>query len=565
LKKLLIPITFLLVCAFIITGCTSATTTATTKPPVTSAPAVTTAAPVTSAPAVTTAAPVPTTTKPSPTATTVQPLKGGILRIIANAGPQVLGGFEGGPSDAGAVFPAVQCLMDAIKDRSKGSGLEPVLAESVDDDIPNKRIVFHIRPNVKFSDGSPLNADVVVWTVQRMIDAGRLQYASYFKGIKKLDDMTVEMSYTQYTNQLLPSWGWMSMRSKVAYEQGSGGDAAKGKQWDRDHVVGTGPFVLQEFVKDDHLYWARNPNYWQPGLPLLDGIQVQYIPDPMTAQNKMLAGQADQWEGAPAQNQQYMVSQGSIRATGWCGLPTSIWPNTADPNSKFQNIKLRQALEYALDKPTLAKALGFGYYVPMSQLAPAGEWGYDPNYQTRAYDPAKAKALLAEAGFPNGLNVTMLVANDQASVDTGTAVKQYLDKVGINVSLDQADPGRFYGTVFGKTVPKQDLSIMWSGMDTNYLMTYMRWFSTDPFTWLAFFGRTPEQQTLDIAAQAAPDAASQKAQALIVYGYINNNARIVPLWNNPSAIVTAKYVHNEDRFAAGFVRWQSELVWMDKH
>jgi hypothetical protein len=158
----------------------------------------------------------------------------------------------------------------------------------------------------------------------------------------------------------------------------------------------------------------------------------------------------------------------------------------------------------------------------------------------------------------------MLIANDSASVDTGTAVKQYLDAAGFTTTLDQADPGRFYGTVFGKTHPTQDLSIMWSGMDTNYLMTYMRWFSTDPFTWLGFFGRTSQQQTLDIAAQAAPDNVSQQANALLVYNYINVNARVIPMWNNPSAVIVASYVHTT-RFSQGFVRWQSELVWMGKH
>jgi ABC-type transport system substrate-binding protein len=564
----------LLAIAFVVTGCgtSSTTTTTTTTPPVTLT-TTTTAPPITQT-TTTTKPPVTqttttTTTTTSTTTTTPAagtPVKGGTLRVITASGPTVLGGFEGGPSDAGAVFPAVERLMDAIKDRSKGSGLEPVLAQSIDDDIANRRIVFHLRPNVKFTDGSPLNADVVIWTFQMAIDAGRLQYQAYFRGMKKLDDMTVEIDYSTYTNQLLPSWGWTSITSKAAYDKGSGGDAAKGKAWVRENLVASGPFILQEWAKDDHIYWVKNPNYWQPGLPLLDGINVRFIPDSMTAQNLMLAGQADEWDSAAAQNMQYLVSKGFNRITGWVGFPVSIWPNTADPTGRFQDIRLRQALEYAVDKPTLAKALGYGYYVPMTQMAPAGEWGYDTNYVTRGYDVAKAKQLLKDAGYPNGLNVKMLVANDSASVDTGTAVKGYLDAAGFSTTLDIADPGRFYGTVFGgKTVPADELSIMWSGMDTNYLMTYMRWFSTDPFTWLSYFGRTAQQQALDIAAQAAPDSASQQAQALLVYGYINTNARVVPMWNNPAAIITATYVHNQDRFSEGFVRWQSELVWMDKH
>ena len=225
MKKLLVPLVILLVCSFIISACSSGTTTTPAKttaapPPATTAvqpPATTAAQP----PATTAAPPPPTTSKaPAPPTTTTaapapttsppaagQPVSGGILRIISPSGPQALGGFTAGPLDMGFCYPASECLLDASKDRTKGTGLVPVLAQSVDDDIANKRIVFHLRPNVKFSDGSPLNADVVLWTVQRQVDAGRLQYQSYYKGIKKLDDMTVEMDYTQYTNQLLPELG----------------------------------------------------------------------------------------------------------------------------------------------------------------------------------------------------------------------------------------------------------------------------------------------------------------------------------------------------------------------
>jgi hypothetical protein len=112
--------------------------------------------------------------------------------------------------------------------------------------------------------------------------------------------------------------------------------------------------------------------------------------------------------------------------------------------------------------------------------------------------------------------------------------------------------------------PPENLSLMWSGMDTTYLDTYMRWFSSDMFTNLAYLGRTDEQRQLDAAAKAAPDAASQKAQALKVYGYMNDQARILPILQIPSAAMAAPYVHSQE-FQQGFVRWQIELIYMDKH
>ena len=102
-----------------------------------------------------------------------------------------------------------------------------------------------------------------------------------------------------------------------------------------------------------------------------------------------------------------LVKKGLKRQEGY-GLPRMIYINNKDPNSKFRNKKLREAIEYALDKPSIAKALGFGYYTPLTMVAPPGEWGYDPTYKGRQYDPEKAKQLLAEAGYPNGLKIKLM-------------------------------------------------------------------------------------------------------------------------------------------------------------
>ena len=164
MKKFLFPIlALLLVIAFLVAGCGK--------------PATTTTAPVT-----TTATTAPATTS-QPAA---GPVSGGTYRIVATAGPQVLGYIpDMGPSDSGAVFPMIERLMDATKDRSMGEGLEPVLAEKVDIDAVGNTFTFHIRPGVKFHDGSALNADVVIWNFTLLTDAKRLSFMDYWKGIKK--------------------------------------------------------------------------------------------------------------------------------------------------------------------------------------------------------------------------------------------------------------------------------------------------------------------------------------------------------------------------------------------
>jgi ABC-type transport system substrate-binding protein len=331
----------------------------------------------------------------------------------------------------------------------------------------------------------------------------------------------------------------------------------------RSNVVGTGPFMLKEYKRDDHLTWVKNTNYWRPGQPYLDGIEVRYIPDAITAQTLFLAGGADEWDSAPQKAQQDLVKQGAIKVSSWPALPMHIWPNTADPNSKWNNKDLRYALEYALNKPQIATALGFGAYIPMTMLADPGEWGYDPNYPARTYNPAKAKELLTKAGYPQGLKAKLLIPNDSTSLDAGTALKQMLDAGGFNIELDVADPGRFYGTVWGPQIPTGDLSFNWSGKDLTFLITYMRWFSTDPFTNLSYLGHTPEQIALDEKAKRIPDVAGQKAVTEEIVKYMTDEARLIPLWANPVAVIVQPNVHS-DRFSQGFIRWQSENTWMEK-
>jgi ABC-type transport system substrate-binding protein len=493
---------------------------------------------------------------------------GGTLRVIAASGPQVLGGFRGGPADVGATFWGLSALMDAANDRTQGAGLEPVLCTSVDDDIANKRIVFHLRQGVMFHDGTEMTSEVVQWGYQRAIDNGRLQYFNYFDRMESPDKYTFIIYYTEYTNQLIKSWGWNYPRSKAAFEQGTGGseDPEVQNTWDSSHIVAAGPFKLVEYVRDSHMTWEKFQNFWNAPLPYLDRVEIRYIPDPVTAKALMEAGQADYWLGGPIRDQLDLYNKGFKKISGWVGLIYDIWPNTSSPDSIWNDLRLREAIEYAIDRPAITTALGAGQYNVMTQMAPPGEWGYDPNYAGRPYNLAKAKELLAAAGYPNGLQTKLLVNSSAAAeIDLATAIKQYLDDAGIMVELDLADPGRFMGTVWGfmGSAP-EGLSLMWSGMDTTYLDTYMRWFSSDMFTNLVYLGRTDEQRALDAQAKAAPTAEAQQAQALKVYQFMNSQARLIPVLQIPSASVAAPYVHSQ-QFTQGFVRWQIELIFMEKH
>jgi ABC-type transport system substrate-binding protein len=544
-------------------GETTTTTTTTTQATTTTTRTTTTTTQVTTT----------TTTRPvgpvkPPTGEFANGTYGGILRVITASGPQVLGGFRGGPADLGAQLWGLSALFETSPDRTIANGLWPVCAASLEDDLANKRLIFHLRKGVMYHDGTEMTSADIQWGFQRAIDNGRLQYFDYYDKMETPDPYTFIIYYNEYTNQLIKSWAWFFPRSRVAFEAGTGGstDAEVQNEWDSTHLVGTGPFKLAEYVRDSHMTWEKFDDYFNAPLPYLDGVEIRYVPDPVTARALMEAGQADYWMQAPIRDQLDLYNAGFKKISGWVGFIYDIWPNTSNPDSIWNDLRLREALEYALDKPTITNALGAGQWNVMTQMAPPTEWGYDPDYTPRTYDPAKARQLLKDAGYPNGLPVKMLVnSTDTAATDLATAVKQYLGDVGIEVELDLADPGRFFGTTWGAMgAAPEGLSLMWSGMDTTYLDTYMRWFSSDMFSNLVYLGRTDEQRLIDARVKAAATATAQAQGALEAYRYMNTQARLIPILQTPSASVAAPYVHSQ-QFQQGFTSWAIDWIFMDPH
>jgi peptide/nickel transport system substrate-binding protein len=513
-----------------------------------------------------TAAP-PTEVPPTEPPAAGEPVYGGTLRIVGAAGPQVLSYVPlMGPTDRSFIFPGTEALVDTSGERGEfTAGVEPVLAESYDVDVENLTITFNIRKGVKFHDGSDLTAEVAAWNLQQVIDAGNMPYIDYLKEMRVEDDYTLVLELNEYNNQLLPTWGWWTAQySKEAWEAGGTTDEER-IDWARSHVVGTGPFMLEEFERDVSLKWVKNPNYWREGRPYLDGIEVTIIPDPVTARALLEAGDADVW-GAPAKDALELMDMGFNKQSGWPLLPFGLWPNTAVPESKWQDIRLREAVEYAIDKEAITQAMGHGMYVTIKALPWEGEWGYDPA-AGRSYDPEKAVELLADAGYStdNPLQIKLLSQNDPVTTDAVTMVKGFLDEVGFEVELDLADPGRFFGTIFAPPTAEEDLSWWFAGgMDTNYLQTYIRWFSTDPFTNLAFLGHTDEQAEMDKQAMAALEIEEQIEWAGTLTKYLMDNALVIPVYGVPAYVIQQPYVHST-QYSQGFVRWQTEEVWMDPH
>jgi peptide/nickel transport system substrate-binding protein len=485
------------------------------------------------------------------------PHRGGTLREISANGPRVLSyPPEMGPGEGQAVLPAAEKLMEYNRDKE----LVPFLAESVNVAKDGKSITFKLRKGVKFHDGSDLNAEAVAWNYQLAKDSKTLQYNDKLTRVEVVDNLTVRLHITRYTNQLIYSYGWVPLFSKQAWDKAGGGNVEKSKEWARTNIVGTGPFKLAEYKRDSYIKWVKNENYWQPGQPFLDGIYVRYVPDPVTASAMLQANEADLWYGASLKELPELEKKGFLSIA--YGLPRILYFNTKDASSVFQNRKLREAVEYALDKPAIAKALGFGYYTPLTTVAPPGEWGYDQSYKGRTYDPAKATQLLAEAGYPSGVKVKLLAMTAPPWPDEVQAIKRYLDEVGIVVEPDMADAGRFFQSLWLKGW--QDMALFLCGRSANGLVNFHRQFGPEPMSNYASFKRPPDLVALAEKSLTLTNSSEQRETTRQLIRMMSDEALVIPLYLAPIVIVHRPWVHTNWLKIQMVTRYTGE-EWIDSH
>jgi peptide/nickel transport system substrate-binding protein len=334
----------------------------------------------------------------------------------------------------------------------------PGIAESWTTSADGLTYTFHLHHGAKFTDGTPLDAKAVIWNVDRELNKANPQYIyntgpveSYIDftygdlaSYRQVDDDTVEFKFKKPSAPFLNSLAmvWNGLVSPTA--------AAKwGKDY-RNHPVGSGPFVLREWRQRDQVILDANPDYWG-GKPKVDHLIFKELPDPQAALLALKRGEiqilADlSTQSVPAiKNDPNIVflSQPGLAVSG-VSLPVDVAP--------FNDVRVRQALNYAVDKNAINKALFAGLAVPLTSPLPQAQWGFDASLKGYPYDPAKAKALLSAAGVKPGTQVELVTYNsprgyNPAGPNLAVAIQGYLNKVGLSVSIRQFEMGAYLSYV----------------------------------------------------------------------------------------------------------------------
>jgi peptide/nickel transport system substrate-binding protein len=500
-------------------------TASTTKKAATSS---TTAKPSTSATASSTAA----------TTTAAQPQTGGIYKVMIRGTSNV---FGYPPRIAGAARDYAPPFFDRLLRVGDDGKYQPGLALSWDTSADGKAITFKLRQGVTFHDGTPFNAQAVKSNVDNLI----LPEGPIVPGITSVDvvdDYTVKLNLPSYNNLIL--YHFAGNPSTYMYSP----EALKknGADWATTHPVGTGPFMLKDYQPNISLTLVKNPDYWQKGLPYLDGIEITQVPDAMTQMITLKAGQAHaiydaQAAAAQLRDEGYPLQ---IAAGGLMAMNFDI------KNSQiFSKPKVRQAIEYAIDKEAICSGPGQGLYKPVYQIISSTSPDYNKACPPRKYDPAKAKKLLAEAGYPTGFSFKVFVL-DSSWKDGWVAIQNYLDKVGIKMEINYVNVAAFNLIRAGGKIEKGAAAYQTNPNSSNTLFTLDSYWRSDSKTYPYVVKPAGIDKLIDQAKLSRDPAAITKINRQILK-LIYDDETIVPLWQNPRIAVVDKSVQNTGWFIYG--------------
>ena len=311
--------------------------------------------------------------------------------------------------------------------------LVPWLATSWERSEDGKTWTFHLREGVKFSNGREMTAEDVKWTYDRILDPEvGCGYSSNVgpktTEVKVVDKYTVSITHPKPYGLLPRSLSFTAATGIFAKESvNESGKAPK--------PIGTGPFKITEVEGTSKLVLEKNEYYWQKGLPHLDKIVVEPVPDNTARMNGLISGAYDWVQRVAPQNYEQLKENSKVEVATTCQFSYDyLGVNTE--RKPLNDVRVRKAIAFALNRKQVCEGAYYGLCEPIQSPVPkCNPWHFDYSPYDRNLE--KAKDLLAEAGYPNGFEVELMPTTHYPfTVKAAQIVQQQLAQVGIEASIN---------------------------------------------------------------------------------------------------------------------------------
>jgi peptide/nickel transport system substrate-binding protein len=347
------------------------------------------------------------------------------LQIAINADPDVLDMTQSTNPPQG--LATMTNVYDGLWSFKPDGSKIPGLVESYDTSADGKTLTMHLRHGVKFQSGDAFTAKDVLWSHERQLKKAPF-YGGFMRFVDHLeapDDYTVKIVFKQIDAQYfaVPA---MIVASKTYYDR-AGEDAFKA------NPVGTGPYRIAKYVPAQYLDLQAWDGYWGDK-PQVKDAHFTFVQDDNTRLSKLQAGEVDMIMATP------YAAYDSLEKAGFTLVKLPVHPTQsiqfqfANTKTPWHDVRVRRAMAYAIDKNAIVKGLLHGIPTAYPRLMP-DELGYDSGLKDYKYDPVKAKALAAEAGYPNGFNMPLYFSSGVyfGTQETAEAVALYL-KQNLNIT-----------------------------------------------------------------------------------------------------------------------------------
>jgi peptide/nickel transport system substrate-binding protein len=343
----------------------------------------------------------------------------------------------------------------------------PGLAESWTISTDGLQYTFKLRKGVKFHDGTPFNAAAVKFSIERQINPehpaaklGKYPFANYFfgnvKSIDVVDDATVRFVLKE------PRASFLVVMAAAAASVVSPTAMMKAGVDFASAPVGTGPFRYGSWTRGQQVVLEKFPDYWR-GAVRIDRVVYRPIVEDQARLTELLTGTLDLIVGVPPD----FVAQleGSPKANLLKQVGAHVWYLGINNQKKpFDDKRVRQALNYAVNKEAIVKDVLKGTGAISRGPVLPGTWGANPDLAVYSHDPARARKLLAEAGYPNGFSTTMWVPESgsgmQSPVAMAVVMQSNLRAVGVNATLQTMEWGAYIAKL--RTKEQELFALSWA-------------------------------------------------------------------------------------------------------